>query len=210
CEIVDAAVFWYKKIIPVDSKFSLENYTRILETSNPMEKKKYEAALIGDIKNRIDETSKYVRPEEGTMDFAFMFIPSEALYYDLLINKVGAITENTRDLIAYAGEKRVYIVSATTFLAFLQTVLQGLRNQQISEKAKDIIKQVENLRRHLGNYETFLERLGKHMETTVNTYNIAYKEFGKIDKDVLKITGEAAGIEPLSIEGPSHESEEAE
>ena len=144
------------------------------------------------------------------MDFAFMFIPSEALYYDLLINKVGAITENTRDLIAYAGEKRVYIVSATTFLAFLQTVLQGLRNQQISEKAKDIIKQVENLRRHLGNYETFLERLGKHMETTVNTYNIAYKEFGKIDKDVLKITGEAAGIEPLSIEGPSHESEEAE
>ena len=209
-EIVDAAVFWDKKIIPVDSKFSLENYTRILETSNPMEKKKYEAALIGDIKNRIDETSKYVRPEEGTMDFAFMFIPSEALYYDLLINKVGAITENTRDLIAYAGEKRVYIVSATTFLAFLQTVLQGLRNQQISEKAKDIIKQVENLRRHLGNYETFLERLGKHMETTVNTYNIAYKEFGKIDKDVLKITGEAAGIEPLSIEGPSHESEEAE
>ena len=142
------------------------------------------------------------------MDFAFMFIPSEALYYDLLINKVGAITENTRDLITYAGEKKVYIVSATTFLAFLQTVLQGLRNQKISEQAQQIIKQVENLRKHIGNYEVFLQRLGKHMDTVVNTYNNAYKEFAKIDKDVLKITGGSAEVEPMVLEGPTAHNDE--
>src|SRR3989339_1175004 len=90
-EIVDAVVFIDKRIIPIDSKFSLENYNRMIETRDPAEKKRLETAFVNDLKLRIDETSKYVRPEEKTMDFAFMFIPSEAVYYDLLINKVGAI-----------------------------------------------------------------------------------------------------------------------
>src|SRR3989338_4724381 len=147
--IVDAAVFVDKRVIPIDSKFSLENYNRILEARDPAEKKRYEAALVADLKIRIDETSKYVKPEENTMDFAFMFIPSEAIYYDLLINKIGAVAEETRNLVNYAGTKHVIIVSPTSFLAYLQTVLQGLRNQKISEQAKEIIKQVENLGRHL-------------------------------------------------------------
>lgn len=201
--IVDAVVFVDKRIIPIDSKFSLENYNRILEARDPTEKKKYEQALVADLKMRIDETSKYVKPEENTMDFAFMFIPSEAVYYDLLINKVGAVTDDTRNLINYAGQKKVIIVSPTSFLAYLQTVLQGLKNQKISQEAKEIIKQVENLNRHLKSYDDYMQRLGKNLGTTVNMYNNAYKEFGKIDKDVLKITGESAGIEPTSIEGPS-------
>ena len=137
-----------------------------------------------------------------------MFIPSEALYYDLLINKVGSMTGNTRDLIYYAGQKKVYIVSATTFLAFLQTVLQGLRNQKISEEAKNIIKQVENLGRHLGNYEAYLKKLGHHLGTSVSMYNQAYKEFGKIDKDVLRITGEAVGVEQELLEAPRNDDDE--
>ena len=104
--IVDAAVFVDKRIIPIDSKFSLENYNRILESRDASEKEKYEKAFISDIKIRIDETSKYVKPEENTMDFAFMFIPSEAVYYDLLINKVGAVTDETKNLIHYAGHKK--------------------------------------------------------------------------------------------------------
>ena len=169
--IVDAAVFVDKRVIPIDSKFSLENYNRILESiSGSPERKKYEQALVADLKTRIDETSKYVKPEENTMDFAFMFIPSEAVYYDLLINKVGAVQDDTRNLIHYAGQKHVIIVSPTSFLAYLQTVLQGLRNQKISEQAKDIIKQVESLGKHLGSYESYMEKLGKNLEIIMENF----------------------------------------
>ncbi len=203
--IVDAVVFVNNRIIPIDSKFSLENYNRLLETSDPAEKKKYESAFIADIKTRIDETSKYVKPEENTMDFAFMFIPSEAVYYDLLINKVGAVTDDTKNLAHYGAKKKVVIVSPTSFLAYLQTVLQGLRNQKISEEAQDIIKKVENLGKHLVAYEEYMQKLGKNLGTTVSMYNQSYKELGKIDKDVLKISGTAMEIEPKMLEKPAIE-----
>jgi len=192
--IVDAVVFVDKRIIPIDSKFSLENYNRILETNNPEEKRKYERAFVNDLKVRIDETSKYVKPEENTMDFAFMFIPSEAVYYDLLINKVGAVTDDTNNLIYYAGKKNVIVISPTSFLAYLQTVLQGLKNQKISEQAKEIINHVERLGRHLGTYTEYMKKVGNHLGTTVNTYKKAHKEFAKIDKDVVKITGTRSKI----------------
>lgn len=204
--IVDAVIFIKNRVIPIDSKFSLENYNRILETKDETEQKRLEVAFRDDLKNRIDETAKYIKPEKGTMEFAFMFIPAEAVYYDLLINKIGAIKSNTRDLIQYAaGEKKVMIVSPTTFLAYLQTVLQGLKALQIEESAKEIRKRVEELGRHLSSYETYIKKLGTHLETTVNMYNSAYKELGKIDKDVLKITGKAIGIEPRVLEGPDEE-----
>jgi len=204
--IVDAVVFVKDKIIPIDSKFSLENYNRILEAKEDGERQKYEAVFRDDLKTRIDETSKYIKPSEGTMEFAFMFIPSEAVYYDLLINKIGAMKSNTRDLIEYAaGEKKVMVVSPTTFLAYLQTVLQGLKALQIEESAKEIKKRVEELCRHLSSYETYIKKLGIHLGTTVNMYNSAYRELGKIDKDVLRITGEAIGIEPMEIEKPKEE-----
>jgi DNA recombination protein RmuC len=202
--IVDAVVFVKDKIIPIDSKFSLENYNRILEARGE-EKERYESAFVQDLKNRIDETSKYIKPSEGTMEFAFMFIPSEAVYYDLLINKVGAIKANTRDLIEYAAEKKVMIVSPTTFLAYLQTVLQGLRALKIEESAKEIIKSVIELGRHMSGYETYIKKLGIHLDTTVNSYNFAYKELGKLSKDVLKISGKITGVEVKQIEGPSVE-----
>lgn len=205
--IVDAVVKVDRRIIPVDSKFSLENYNRILEARDPAERKRYESAFIQDLKMRIDETSKYVKPEENTMDFAFMFIPSEAVYYDLLINKVGIVTEDTNNLISYAGQKKVIIVSPTSFLAYLQTVLQGLRNQQISEQAHEIIGQVEKLGKHLFGYQEYMARLGKNIDTTVSSYNRASKELGKIDKDVLRITGEAAGIKTMELEGPRDAAE---
>ncbi len=201
--IVDAVVFVDARIIPIDSKFSLENYNRILEAVDPTEKKKYEAAFVADLKIRIDETSKYVKPHENTMDFAFMFIPSEAIYYDLLINKVGAVADDTKNLLSYAGQKRVIVVSPTSFLAYLQTVLQGLRNQKISEQAQEIVKQVENLSRHLLTYESFFKKVGVHLGTTVSMYNNATKEFGKVDKDVLRITGTKMGATAELVEGPT-------
>jgi len=205
-EIVDAVVFVKDKIIPVDSKFSLENYERILNERDEGERQQLEKQFKQDLKNRIDETSKYVRPRENTMDFAFMFIPSEAIYYDLLVNKVGAVKVATRDLIEYAfKERHVIIVSPTSFLAYLQTVLQGLRALKIEESAKEIRKNVEALAKHLGSYENYMQKLGQHLGTTVNTYNTASKEFKKIDKDVLKIADVGGKVEPLEIEKPKEE-----
>ena len=202
-DIVDAAVFVKDKVIPVDSKFSLENYNRMAQEKNPERREEYEADFKRDLKNRIDETSKYIKPKENTMDFAFMFIPAEGIYYDLLINKVGAVKINTHDLIEYAfKEKHVIIVSPTSFLAYLQTVLQGLRAMQIEESAKDIRKRVEELGRHMLAYDEYLKKLGGNLSTTVNTYNTAYKEFGKIDKDVVRITDGTRQIEPVQIERP--------
>jgi len=203
--IVDAVVFVDKRIIPVDSKFSLENYNRILESRDANEKKRYENVFVADLKNRIDETAKYVKPEEKTMDFAFMFIPSEAVFYDLLINKVGTITEETDNLIYYAARKKVVIVSPTSFLAYLQTVLQGLRNQKISEQAHVIIKEVERLGHHLFTYSEYMKKLGNHLGTTVGTYNKASRELGKIDKDVVKITDGKSNIKIKEIEAPPTE-----
>lgn len=198
--IVDAVVLVEKRIIPVDSKFSLENYNRLIECREPNERKRYESALIADLKNRIEETAKYVRPEENTLDFAFMFIPSEAVYYDLLVNKVGAVTGETNNLIYYAGKKKVIIVSPTSFLAYLQTVLQGLRNQKISEQAREIIKEVERLGRHMGAYSEYMKKLGGHLAVTVGTYNKASKELAKVDKDVVKITGSETKIKIKEVE----------
>jgi DNA recombination protein RmuC len=202
--IVDAVVFVKEKIIPIDSKFSLENYNRLADERNPAERERLEKLFKNDLKARIDETSKYIKPEEGTMDFAFMFIPHEAIYYDLLVAQVGAVKVNTRDLIEYAfKEKHVIIVSPTSFLAYLQTVLQGLRALQIEESAKEIRSRVEDLRKHLLSYDDFMQRLGKNLGTTVSMYNSAYKEFKKIDKDVLKIAGaEEAPIEVITLDRP--------
>lgn len=200
--IVDAVIFIGKQIIPIDSKFSLENYNRLIEANTLAERKSFEQAFINDLKERINETAKYVKPEKGTMNFAFMFIPSEAIYYDLIINKIGAVTEDTKNLLQYAGQKGVIPVSPTSFLAYLQTVLQGLRNQKISQQTNEIVKQVENLAKHLGAYDEYMKKLGNNMRTTVNMYNNAYSEFKKIDKDVTKISGQAIGIEPKLIDVP--------
>jgi DNA recombination protein RmuC len=207
-EIVDAAVFVKDKVIPIDSKFSLENYNKLVEEKNPAEKEKLEKSFVGDLKIRIQETSKYIRPTEGTMDFAFMFIPHEAIYYDLLVNKIGAVTEDTDNLIQRAANKyKVIIVSPTSFLAYLQTVLQGLKAMQIEETAKDIIKRVSDLGTHLKKYEEYHGKMGTSLATVVNHYNTAGKELKKVDKDILRITDVAPGIEVAMIEKPEEEGQ---
>lgn len=203
-ETVDAAVFFREKIIPVDAKFSLEKYNKIVEEKDEKRREVLEKEFKMDIKNRIDETAKYIRPKEDTTDFAFMFIPAEGIYYNLLIYKVGNLDINANDLIEYAFRKHVIIVSPTSFFAYLQTVLQGLKNITMEESMEKIKKNVENLGRHLVSYETYMEKMGTNLGTTVNMYNSAYKEFNKIDKDIYKITdGEEGGkIEPLLVDKP--------
>lgn len=206
-EIVDAAVFVRDKIIPIDSKFSLENYNRLVEESNQTERERLETVFLNDLKLRIKETAKYIRPEQGTMEFAFMFIPHEAIYYDLLINKIGAVKGETENLIQRAASAyHVIIVSPTSFLAYLQTVLQGLRALQIEEQAKEIKQRLGEMGKHLGAYEGYFSAVGKHLGTVVNQYNLASKEFSKIDKDVLRITGSNSGYQAEQLEKP-HQAE---
>lgn len=205
-DIVDAAIFVKDKIIPVDSKFSLENYNRIVAEKDPVIREKLEKTFKADLKKRIDETSKYIKPGKGTMDFAFMFIPAEGIYYDLLVNQVGAVKVNTRDLIEYAFvDKHVIIVSPTSFYAYLQMVLQGLNALKIEESTKEIRKRVEMLGRHIKSYEYYMKKIGGSLNTTVNHYNNAYKEFKKVDKDVVKITGGEQTVKTMDINGPSNQ-----
>ena len=204
-QIVDAVIFLKDKIIPIDSKFSLDNYNRIIEENDLSRRNELEKIFKQDLKNRIDETAKYIKPSEKTLEFAFMFIPSEAIYYDLLVNKIGSVKSNTRDLIDYAVRtKHVHIVSPTSFYAYLQTILQGLRALQIEESAKEIRKGVEKLGRHLLGYQGYLEKLGNHLGTTVTSYNNAYREFGKVNKDVAKITETRSEVEIKHLEKPEN------
>jgi DNA recombination protein RmuC len=206
-EIVDAIIKLDKnRILPIDSKFSLENYNRLIDEKDKVQRAALAKVFKTDLKNRIDETAKYIRPSENTLDYAFMFIPSEAIYYDLLVNNVGATGTNSRDLIEYAFvDKKVIIVSPTTLLAYLQTVMQGLKSLQIEEQAKDIQKRVGELGKHIAAHETFMQKLGNALGVSVSHFNSAHKSLKAMDKDVVKIAETVPSVEPVLLERPTQE-----
>ncbi|OHA81514.1 MAG: hypothetical protein A2675_03540 [Candidatus Yonathbacteria bacterium RIFCSPHIGHO2_01_FULL_51_10] len=207
---VDAIIKTKEGVIPVDAKFSLDNYNRVVNEDDPERKLLLEKDFRNDLKKRIDETAKYIRVKDGTLPFAFMYIPAEGIYYDLLINDVGSKV-NARSLIDYAyTEKNVIIVSPTTFSAYLQAVLYGFKAFKIEESAKEIAKEVEKLARHLRAYDEHFKKVGKSLGTTVNHYDAAQKDFGMIEKDVFKITAGKAeiGFEALALDRPADEAGE--
>jgi len=187
----DAVIRYEDKLIPIDAKFSLDNYNRYVESENDAERDAFERATYADFKKRIDETAKYVRPEEGTFEFALMFIPSEALYYDLVVKNVGSAGRE-RSLIEYAHEKRVIPVSPVVLYAYLQTVLQGIRQLSFAKGAEDIRKRVTELASHLRAYEESMRKVGIGIKNAASAYNGAVSEFAKIDKDVVRIAAESA------------------
>jgi len=206
-ETVDAVVVTKEGVIPIDAKFSLDNYQRLVNAIDDAQREELEKQFKNDLKMRIDECAKYVRPKDGTLPFAFMYIPAEAIYYDLLINEVGSVKVNTRNLIDYAyNEKKVIIVSPTTFAAYLQSVLYGFKAFKIEETAKDIAKNVEALGRHLNAYQDYYKKLGNSLSTTVNHFNAGSKELGKIDKDVMRITEVSPELEIPLIDKPAQDS----
>lgn len=194
-EIVDAIVHFKDKIIPIDSKFSLENYNKIMQEDNKETREKLEKEFKSDMKKTIDQTSKYIRPKENTTDFAFMFIPAEGIYYNLIAFKTGALDINSQNLLEYAFQKHVIIVSPTTFSAYLQTVLQGLKAIELEKNVHEIVKRVGELGNHLNAYQLYMQKLGNNLGTTVNMYNSASSEFKKIDKDVVKISNGTAKVD---------------
>lgn len=201
-EKVDFVVRTPEGMVPIDAKFPLENYIRLTDELDEIRKEQYRKDFKNDVKKRIDETAKYIRPEEGTLPFAFMFIPAEGIYYDLLNNDIG-VGVNARDLIDYAyQQKNVIITSPTTFLAYLKTVLFGNQRMKVQEAAKDIIKNVSELGKHLKTYEASHNSMGKSLSAAVGHFESTSKAFRAIDKDVVRITGESAELSLESIERP--------
>lgn len=201
--MVDAVVFLDDKILPIDSKFSLENYNRLLEAKSE-DRPALEKAFKEDLKRRIDETAKYINPAKGTLDQAFMFIPSEAIYYDLLANKIGLGGVSGRNLMQYAAkDKKVTIVGPSTLSAMLQIVVQSLRSMEIQKDTDKIRKNIEQLSKHLVAHNGYMQKLGASLGTTVGHFNTTYKELGKIDRDIVKIAEVEASVDPLQLERPS-------
>lgn len=200
--VVDAAIHLDDKVLPIDSKFSLENYNRILEAKGAA-REAAEKQFKDDLKRRIDETAKYIQPKKGTIDQALMFIPSEAIYYDLLANKVGASGVNGRDLMQYAAvDKRVVIVGPSTLSAMLQVIVQGLKSLEIQKDTDVIRKNIEQLQKHLIAYDGYFKKVGNSLGATVGHYNNASKELGKIDKDIVKIGGGDTVLEVDAVNKP--------
>ena len=187
-EAVDAIVKVGEFIIPIDAKFSLDNYNKMIECSSKDELIDLEKKFKSDIKNRIDETSKYIRPNENTTDYAYMFIPADGLYQDLLNSRVGTLKINQRDLVSYAYTKKVMIVSPMSLFPMLQITVKALNNLKVENSINDILKNVDKLSHHLNAYKDYHDRLGNTLSTAVNHYNNSTKEFKKIDKDVIKIS----------------------
>lgn len=203
--VVDAVIHLDGKLLPIDSKFSLENYNRLIDAKDE-DRATYSKAFKEDLKKRIDETAKYIQPKKGTLEQALMFIPSEAIYYDLLANKVGSSGVSGRDLMQYAAvEKRVVIVGPSTLSAMLQVIVQGLRSLEIQKDTEVIKKNIEQLQKHLIAYDGYFKRVGNSLGATVGHYNNASKELGKIDKDIVKIGGGDKVLEVDRVDRPSSE-----
>jgi len=132
-EIVDAAIFLNQQVIPIDAKFSLEKYNQLMDEKDKNRRGEIEKSFKMDIKNRIDETAKYIRPQEGTTDFALMFIPAEGIFYNLLIYKVGTVDINSEDLVEYAFSKKVIITSPTSFLVPAKSCVNEMANKIMSK-----------------------------------------------------------------------------
>ena len=187
--IVDALLHIWPTSIPIDAKFPQENYEKLIKSEDELSVKKYSRELKRDIKLRIDELAKYILPDEGTSDFAFMLIPAEGLYYDIFISKVWDIS--ARELIEYGFSRKVIITSPSGFYAYLQTVLQGMKSLQIEEHAKEIQKYVLKLQKDLQSYEETFLKLWNSLGTTVNHYNASAKRLQIVEKDILKINPES-------------------
>lgn len=199
--VVDAVIKMDDKILPLDSKFPLENYNRLLDADGSS-RAALTKAFKEDVKKRIDETAKYIKPSRGTLDQALMFIPSEAIYYDLLANKVGVGAVSGRNLMQYALEKKVTVVGPSTLAAMLQTISQGLRSLEIQKDTEKIRGNIERLQKHLIAYNTYFGKLGNSLGTTVGHFNTASRELGKIDKDIVKIGGGDPVLDSLLLDKP--------
>ena len=173
-ERVDA-VIRVDRLAPIDAKFPLDNFERLVDAQETAERELHEKAFARDVKGHVDAiSSKYIRPDEGTYDFAFMYLPSEAIYYELVCGKTGA-------LLSYAHEKRVLPVSPTTLTAYLQVVLLGLKGLQIEQHAHEVMAYCAQLQKDFGRFKEDFDLVGKHLGNAENKFVDAEKRLDKFE-----------------------------
>lgn len=176
-EAVDAVIKLGERLVPVDAKFSLENFQRMLDATDEAMKNSFRKKFIQDIKSRVEEiASKYILPQENTYDFAFMYIPAENVYYEIIIKE---------DLFSYFAAKKVIPVSPNTFYAYLQVICLGLKGLKIEENAKMILKNLSTLSTEMGKFKGDFDTLGKHLSDAKNKYDDSQK---KLDRFSDKLT----------------------
>jgi DNA recombination protein RmuC len=183
------AVVQVDRAIPVDSKFPLDNFNRLIEAESDEERTLAERQFARDVKQHIDAiAAKYIRPAEGTYDFAFMYIPVEAVYYELACGKTGA-------LLSYAHERRVFPVSPTTFTAYLQVIALGLRGMQIEQHAHEVMGYVADLQRDFDRFTDDFDKIGTHLGHAQSKYHEAGKRLDRLETKLERAAEERAEIE---------------
>src|SRR5215210_3014712 len=191
-ERVDAIVR-ADRSIPVDSKFPLDNFIRVAEAESDNERTLAERQFGRDVKQHIDAiASKYIRPDEGTYDFAFMYIPVEAVYYELACGKTGA-------LLSYAHERRVFPVSPTTFTAYLQVIALGLRGMQIEEHAHEVMAYVAELQRDFDRFTDDFDKVGTHLGHAQSKYHEATKRLDRFESKLERAVEEQEELEGETV-----------
>jgi DNA recombination protein RmuC len=192
-ERVDA-VIKVDRIVPIDSKFPFDNFERMVSAENDIERQQHEKLFARDVKGHIDAiASKYIRPDEGTYDFAFMYLPSEAIYYELACGKTGA-------LLTYAHDKRVLPVSPTTLTAYLQVIVLGLKGLQIEQHAQEVMAYCAQLQTDFGKFKDDFELVGTHVGRAQNKFVDAQKRLGRFESKL-----EQAGDAPAELPLETHE-----
>jgi DNA recombination protein RmuC len=190
-ERVDA-VIKVDRLAPVDAKFPLDNFERLVDAEDDAQRELYEKAFARDVKGHIDAiASKYIRPDEGTYDFAFMYLPSEAIYYELVCGKTGA-------LLAYAHEKRVLPVSPTTLTAYLQVVLLGLKGLQIEQHAQEVMAYCAQLQKDFGRFKEDFDLVGTHLGRAQSKFVDAEKRLDKFETK-LERASESPEVEAADV-----------
>lgn len=203
-EAVDAVIRLGRNLVPVDAKFPLENFKRVIEVASEEERRTAKKKFIADVKKHVDAISgKYILPDEGTFDFALMYIPAENVYYELIIKDEAIDTD--KSLLNYSFAKRVIPVSPNSFYAYLQTILLGLKGMHIEERARDILKSLAQLSGDFDRFRSDFELVGKHLTNMRSKYDDADKRLGKFDDRLKSLSGtesrpsvEESGNLPLS------------
>ena len=167
--IVDAAIKTASGIIPVDSKFPLENFRKMMKAESETEKKKIQRDFANDVRKHVrDISSKYILTDEGTIDYALMYIPSESVYYEVV---------NDPELFDYAGERRVLPVSPMTFYAYMKAILMSFEGQKIEQRARQILQAIRAIQKDYNKVEDNLSVLGRHLTNAYNQMSNVFSGF---------------------------------
>ena len=182
---VDAIIRLGKNIIPVDSKFPLESFERYITSADENIKKKAKTEFSNSVKARINEIStKYIRPQENTFDFALMYIPSESVYYEILTND----SKKQYELFDYAMKNRVIPVSPNTFYAYLMSIVYGLKGLKIEEHAETITKKISGVQKNFSDFSAELAVLGKHISNTAGKFGEVQEKAKKVESALAQMT----------------------